>query len=519
MSLTSEKERIRRLYQAFPLPASIASSDIVLVRPTRRNFRRVTGDLPIEELTASRLYNPFGGARKRISQNLDIPTASWAAALGLLTLGTAAWLVTAGYGVPNLWYLLALALVAAVAERQSVSLIGDREHGIELAVSVVPFVFAAVAFGPLAALIVGVLGNLSDLRRPYLKWAVYTPARGLTGAAAGLAAASVHAQTEPAFLSMLLAALAASLAHIIVDVAISMGTLAIRRSGSPLAYPRTILPPFILSTALYVPIVGFLAYGYELYSFAVVATFLLPVLALQRVAQLYQKQRQATAELIEANTRLERANLSFAAALVATLDARDRYTAGHSTAVAIYSRDIAEKMALSTDDQQNAHLAGLVHDIGKVGLPPGLLEKEGPLTLEERRVMQTHSEIGERILANVDDYSAIAHIVRHHHERIDGNGYPDGRTSDEIPLIARIISVADAYNAMTSDRPYREAMPSQVARLRLAQAVGSQFDVSVVAAFEAILATADEEYRMGRRPEFGLQVPQIEPVRAVAALG
>jgi HD-GYP domain-containing protein (c-di-GMP phosphodiesterase class II) len=286
-----------------------------------------------------------------------------------------------------------------------------------------------------------------------------------------------------------------------------------------LAYPRTILPPFILSTALYVPIVGFLAYGYELYSFAVVATFLLPVLALQRVAQLYQKQRQATAELIEANTRLERANLSFAAALVATLDARDRYTAGHSTAVAIYSRDIAEKMALSTDDQQNAHLAGLVHDIGKVGLPPGLLEKEGPLTLEERRVMQTHSEIGERILANVDDYSAIAHIVRHHHERIDGNGYPDGRTSDEIPLIARIISVADAYNAMTSDRPYREAMPSQVARLRLAQAVGSQFDVSVVAAFEAILATADEEYRMGRRPEFGLQVPQIEPVRAVAALG
>ena len=100
--------------------------------------------------------------------------------------------------------------------------------------------------------------------------------------------------------------------------------------------------------------------------------------------------------------------------------------------------------------------------------------------------MQTHSEIGERILANVDDYAAIAEIVRHHHERIDGNGYPDGVAGEEIPLIARIIGVADAYNAMTSDRPYREAMPSPVARLRLAQAVGSQFDVSVVAAFEAI---------------------------------
>jgi uncharacterized membrane protein len=449
---------------------------------------------------------------------VDFRVGAWAAALGIATVGTAAWLVAAGYGLPKIWYVVALALVAGIAERQSIALMGDRERGIELAVSVVPLVFTAVAFGPLAALVVGVLANLSDLRRPYLKWAVYTPARGLTGAAAGLAAAGVHAHTEPAFLTMLAAALAASIAHLAVDVATASGTLAIRGSGSPWSYPRTILPLFILSTALYVPVVGFLAYGYLRYSFAVVATFLLPVLALQRVAQLYQQQRQATAELQEANTRLEHANMSFAAALVATLDARDRYTAGHSTAVAIYSRDIAVRMGLSQEDQQSAHLAGLVHDIGKIGLPPGLLEKEGPLSLEERRIMQTHSEIGERILANVDDYAAIARIVRHHHERIDGNGYPDGVVGDEIPLIARIIGVADAYNAMTSDRPYREAMPSPVARLRLAQAVGSQFDVSVVAAFEAILATADEEYRMGRREEFGLQAPPIEPPR-VAALG
>ena len=445
---------------------------------------------------------------------------AWAAALGAATACVAGWLVASGYGLPSSWYLLVLALVAGVAERQSVHLMGDRERGIELAVSVVPLVFTAVAFGPLAALVVGVLANSADLRRPYLKWAVYTPARGLTGAAAGIAAAAVlaHAHTEPTFLTMLAAALAASVGHLFVDVAIAMGTLAIRGSGSPLSYPRTILPLFILSTALYVPVVAFLAYGYSRYSFAVVASFLLPVLALQRVAQLYQQQRQATGELQEANTRLEHANMSFAAALVATLDARDRYTAGHSTAVAIYSRDIAIRMGLSPDDQQSAHLAGLVHDIGKVGLPPGLLEKEGPLNLEERRIMQTHSEIGERILANVDDYAAIAHIVRHHHERIDGNGYPDGVLGEDIPLIARIIGVADAYNAMTSDRPYREAMPSSVARLRLAQAVGSQFDVSVVAAFEAILATADEEYRMGRRVEFGPQTPPVEPSR-VAAVG
>ena len=116
--------------------------------------------------------------------------------------------------------------------------------------------------------------------------------------------------------------------------------------------------------------------------------------------------------------------------------------------------------------------------------------------------METHPEIGERILAKVDDYAEIAAVVRHHHERFDGNGYPDGLASDDIPLLARVIAVADAYNAMTSDRPYREAMPSRVARLRLAQAVESQFDTSVVAAFEAILAGAPEAYRLGQERGF-----------------
>jgi HD-GYP domain-containing protein (c-di-GMP phosphodiesterase class II) len=117
--------------------------------------------------------------------------------------------------------------------------------------------------------------------------------------------------------------------------------------------------------------------------------------------------------------------------------------------------------------------------------------------------MQRHSEIGEQILSNVDTYAEIASVVRHHHERIDGQGYPDGLRGDEIPLLSQIIAVADAYNAMTSDRPYRDAMPSRVARLRLAQATDGQFSTSVVAAFEAILATADEDYRTANGERFG----------------
>ncbi len=265
---------------------------------------------------------------------------------------------------------------------------------------------------------------------------------------------------------------------------------------------RTLVPVVLTSAVVYAPIVALLAYMYVRVSPWTLALFLVPGMAAQRLYSLYQEQRQLASDLSEANETLERANLQFAAALIATLDARDRYTAGHSAAVAIYSRDIAERMGLSQETRDLAYLCGLVHDIGKIGLPAGLLEKPGALTLDERRQMQEHSAIGERILAHVDEYAEIAMIVRHHHERIDGQGYPDGLVDDEIPLVSRIIAVADAYNAMTSDRPYRDAMPSRVARLRLAQAVDSQFDTAAVAAFEAILAGADEDYRLARRQDF-----------------
>ena len=261
-------------------------------------------------------------------------------------------------------------------------------------------------------------------------------------------------------------------------------------------------PVLLGTTPVYAPIVALLAFMYVQVSPWTLALFLVPAMAAQRLYGLYQEQRRLADDLSVANDLLERANLQFAAALIATLDARDRYTAGHSAAVAIYSRDIAERMGLSAEVCDQAYLCGLVHDIGKIGLPPGLLEKPGALTLEERRQMQEHSAIGERILAHVDEYSEIATIVRHHHERIDGQGYPDGLVDETIPPVSRIIAVADAYNAMTSDRPYRDAMPSRVARLRLAQAVDSQFDTAAVAAFEAILAGADEDYRLAKRRDF-----------------
>jgi putative nucleotidyltransferase with HDIG domain len=397
--------------------------------------------------------------------------------------------------------LAILAGVAVLAERGSVKLSATAE----ISVASLVLVFAAVLFGPLAAMVVGTAALLGSFGRPFIKSVIWTSIGTIVAGAAGLAAAGIEGTggAATASIGLLLAAVAAaSLTEAFADLALGSVTTVIRRTGTFRTAAGIVGPLLMASVPLHTPVIALLAYAYLHVSPWSTVLFAIPAFAAHRLFLLYRQQRDTAVELAVANVRLEKANMSFATALVATLDARDQYTAGHSAAVAIYSRDIAKRMGLSEEDQQLVHLAGLVHDIGKVGLPAGLLEKPGALTLEERRQMERHAEIGERILANVDDYAQIASIVRHHHERVDGNGYPDGIRHD-IPLLARIISVADAYNAMTSDRPYREAMPSRVARLRLAQAVETQFDTSVVAAFEAILAGSSESYRLASSEEFG----------------
>ena len=409
-----------------------------------------------------------------------------------------------GYRLPPWWALLVLGVVAAVAERQRVG-VTERQ---QMSVSFLPLVFSAVAFGPLGGFAVGAISNTWDLREDLLKWGVYTPIRGLTAASAGFAAWMI-VPGPAGFGSCLFASLVASVVDIATEGSL-VGMTAWVRRGNVAEVLANISSVSLLTVPLYVPVLALFVYGYHVYSLWLVLVFFVPALAAQRLLNLYQQEKVVTRDLEAANERLRRASLSFATALVATLDARDQYTAGHSAAVAIYARDIAERMGLPVEEQDLVHLCGLVHDIGKIGLPAGLLEKPGPLTLEERRQMEQHSEIGERILRNVDDYSEIAEVVRAHHERIDGMGYPDGRPGHEIPLLARIIGVADAYDAMTSDRPYRDALPSRVARMRLAQAVGTQFDTGVVAAFEAILATADDNYRSGRGASFMRERLQLE---------
>jgi hypothetical protein len=443
---------------------------------------------------------------RRLMEHPQRRTVVYVAALVVAASASCLALLLAGYELEAPAAVVALSLAAAIAERSSVRLTKSAEQSI----SVLPTLLAAVLFGPLAAATVGGASMLGDPelvsprdrdRAPRLKWATYSSTRFMGGAVTGLAAQATMERVPSEFGGLIAATLVGAFVGEIIGICFLLITAFIRgRSVSDAA--RTLMPLLILVPPIYAPTAAVLAFMYIEVSPWTLALFLIPAIAAQRLYGLYQLERQLSADLSQANETLERANLQFAAALIATLDARDRYTAGHSAAVAIYSRDIAQRMDLPAETQEQAYLCGLVHDIGKIGLPPGLLEKPGALTLEERRQMQEHSAIGERILAHVDEYSEISTIVRFHHERIDGQGYPDGLAGTEIPLVSRIIAVADAYNAMTSDRPYRDAMPSRVARLRLAQAVDSQFETAAVAAFEAILAGADEDYRLARRVDF-----------------
>jgi putative nucleotidyltransferase with HDIG domain len=300
---------------------------------------------------------------------------------------------------------------------------------------------------------------------------------------------------------VILATLVGSITGESLELGFAMMTSRLRGNKTFLS-ARALAPLLATAVCVYAPIVALLTLAYTEVSPWTAPLFIAPALAAQRLFAMYLQQRTLASDLKGANESLNSSNLEFAEALVATLEQSDLYTAGHSKAVAIYSRDIAERMGLPPEERDRVYLCGLVHDIGKVGLPASLLLKNGPLTLEERKEMQRHSEIGESILERVETYADVAIIVRHHHERIDGEGYPDRIPGDLIPQLSKIIAVADAYNAMTSDRPYRDAMPSRVGRLRLAQAVESQFDTSVVAAFEALLAGATEDYRTAKRADF-----------------
>lgn len=181
------------------------------------------------------------------------------------------------------------------------------------------------------------------------------------------------------------------------------------------------------------------------------------------------------------------ANVEVVAALAQALEERDKYTGEHSESVVDLTERVAQELALDEAEVRKVRTAALLHDIGKVGIPDEILHKPGPLDEREWEIMRQHPAIGERIMRSIPGMGPIARVVRHEHERWDGGGYPDGIAGEKIPIAARIILACDAYHAMVSDRPYRQAMPHHAAMAELTANAGSQFDPRVVEALVGYL--------------------------------
>jgi HD-GYP domain-containing protein (c-di-GMP phosphodiesterase class II) len=213
---------------------------------------------------------------------------------------------------------------------------------------------------------------------------------------------------------------------------------------------------------------------------------------IQEIRELSESFNRAAAAIREARQNLHRAYVEFVGSLASALDARDRYTAGHSRRVSELSCAIARAMHLAPQELEDIRIGALLHDIGKIGIGDSVLQKPGKLTNEEFALVQQHPTIGRRILEGVQGFQDYLSIVELHHENWNGTGYPWGLRAEATPLGARIVHVADAYDAMTSDRPYRRGMSLEQAIHVLRQYAGTQFDPTIVPLFVNLMAFVQE---------------------------
>lgn len=252
--------------------------------------------------------------------------------------------------------------------------------------------------------------------------------------------------------------------------------------------------PGYVSTLMTIVSLGFLNVFFEqtgisfdffvIAGFYFAAVFIVGTLSHQREAEL-EKRTRITETLNQTYTETIRS-------LVAALDKRDNETGGHSERVTSIALSIVHQMKLNDSLIRQIHWGALLHDVGKIGIPDRILRKQGPLTDEEWEIMKSHPQWGYDMLRGILFLQPVLDIVLYHHERFDGSGYPHGLSGQAIPLSARIFMIADAYDAMTNDRPYRKAMKAEDALAEIERCTPSQFDPEVVSAFMIALAHAWE---------------------------
>lgn len=269
---------------------------------------------------------------------------------------------------------------------------------------------------------------------------------------------------------------------------------------------RRVLVP-LLPTELVSGLIAIgLAYLYVHVGLASLALFAIALLVLQYLIGALLLSQQRADELEVRARQLAGVQVGLLSALLRTLDLRDRMTARHSAAVARYSREIAAGAGMSGEEQELAHTAGLLHDIGKFILSDRILNGEVDLTEDDWVEIRKHPYEGARIVSEIDGYRPVGEIVLAHHERLDGLGYPRGLQGDEIPEIAKIISVADTYDVLTARDSYREPMSSFEALAELRRSAGTQLDPEYVETLAQLLAGRELAYRHGEDADFDAEL-------------
>jgi len=391
--------------------------------------------------------------------------------------------------------LAILALFAAAAELLSVDLYGAST----VSVSFVAIFASALMYGPVGAAVIGPIIAISHWikRRPRVYQVFFNAANHvIASTAAGLLFSLFGVKLRPENLVLLLVPiLLAGMANYLSSTTLLSGVLGLSDGKSPLKvwveHFRWLAAHYLVMAMLGL----FFALAYIAFDIWGIAAFLAPLMIMRYAQKQYVDQtvqnvaalRKVNEELAHANEEIQMINDELLMTLASAIDARDPYVYGHSARVAEYAISIARELNLPPERVELIRRAALLHDVGKIGLPEHVLNKRGDLTEEEYEIMKQHTLAADDILGVCHQLQNLVPIVRAHHERWDGAGYPHQLAEEDIPLEARILALADAVEAMASDRTYHRARPSEEISSEVEANAGTQFDPNVAAAFARVV--------------------------------
>jgi len=366
-----------------------------------------------------------------------------------------------------------------------------------VSVSAIGIVASAFLFGTGTTMAIAVLAAVAQSirRRPPLYKAVFDAAN--FSLAGGVASLIFQALSHWQFVAAVLAGAAFAVVNNgVLCVAMS---LAERTPWTTIWFERFHWARFHF--ALFGPLALAAKIAYEqVGTVGLVAFTLPPALMILSVRQYLERTAAAVEEVREANLNLRRAHKDTIAALSRSMEAKDLYTGGHTERVAAVAVGLARRLGFRDEELEAIEIGALLHDIGKIGVPGQVLRKEGPLSDDEWELVKTHPLISDYILSELDLHPFVRQCARSSHERIDGTGYPDGLSGEEVPLPARIVFVADALDALTSTRPYRVARPMLAALAEIREHAGTQFCPRVVGALEELWRKEPEIFGQAATP-------------------